>query len=177
MKFEVRHVLAVTLEEVEASLMDERYVSFLRQHHPAVLDVHVLDTLLLQNRLLRRVRYFPKPVIHTFGQRPLQPHWFSFVEYSTYDFETKVLHFANEPDDAQIRSVFENQGELRFSPQGGQTERIAIGNISLCLPERLRFWAPMGEFLIRHEGLKILLGEIPVMERFAKEVLRAPSAP
>jgi len=172
----MRHLLRATLEEIEASLVDERYPSFLLQYHPAVQDIQILEVLLREGRLLRRVRYFPKPVIQAIGLRKVSPHWFGFVSHSTYDFETKVLHFANEPDNEQIRSVFSNQGELRFFPLGSQTERIAIGDISLCLPRRLRFLAPLGEFLIRREGLKILLGEIPVMERFAKEVLRAPSA-
>jgi hypothetical protein len=177
MKFEVRHVLAATLPEIEASFVDERYTSFLLQHHPAVQAVQVLETLLQKNCLLRRVRYVPKPAIQTIGSQQVNPRWFSFVAHSTYDFEKKVLYFANEPDNEHIRSVFTNQGEFQFSPLGNQTERVALGDISLCLPKRLRFLAPVGEYLIRREGLKILSGEIPVMERFAKEVLRAPSSP
>jgi len=176
MTFEVRHVLRATLEEVEASFVDERYAPFLLQHHPAVQDIHLLETLLQKNRLLRRIRYLPKPVIQAIGPKRVSPHGFSFVSHSTYDFETKVLYFANEPDNEKIRAVFSNQGEFRFAPLGNQTERIVVGTLSLRLPKQLRFLAPVGEFLIRREGLKILSGEIPVMERFAKEVLRAPSS-
>jgi hypothetical protein len=174
MKFEVRHVLAATLEEIEACFVDERYVSFLLQHHPAVQDIHLLEARLQQNRLVRRVRYLPKPVIQSIGSKKVEPHYLGFVAYSTYDFETKVLHFVNEPDNERIRSMLTNQGTFQFAPLEGRTERIASGNISLHLPERLRFLASAGEYLIWREGLKILSSEIPLMERFAKEVLRAP---
>jgi len=174
MKFEARHVFAATLEEIEASFVDERYASFLLQHHPSVQAIQVLEVRLQHTRLLRRVRCLTKPVIQTIGPKKVEPGWFSFVAYSTYDFETKVLHFCNEPDNKHVRSMFSNQGEFQFSALGAQTERIASGNISLCLPKRFRLLAPVGEYLIRREGLKILSGEIPVMERFVREVLRPP---
>jgi len=176
MKFEAKHVLSVTLEEMEASWEDERYFPFLLKHCSAVQALHVLEAHWQNNCLLRRVRCLPKPVIRTIGPKAVNPHWFSFVSHTTYHFETKVLYFANEPDNPQVRSVFSNQGEIRFSPLGNQTECMATGDISLGLPKRLRFLAPLGEFLIRREGLNMLSGEIPVMERFVQEVLRAPSA-
>jgi len=107
----------------------------------------------------------------------VDPSWFGFVEYSVYNFETKVLSFSNEPDNPYVRSMLLNQGEFLFSPLGNKTLRAVSGSLSLCLPERLGFLAPMGEYLIRKEGLKILLGEIPVMERFAQEVLRIKPPP
>ncbi|MCL2012658.1 MAG: hypothetical protein FWG75_07735 [Cystobacterineae bacterium] len=177
MKFESRHLLCATLKEIETSFVDKRYPPFLLEHHPLVQAIQVLEIRLQNSRLTRRIQYLPKPLIHSIGPKKVEPSWFSFTEYSTYDFESKILHFSNEPDNMQVRSMLSNQGELRFSSLGDKTERIASGNICLCLPERLRFLGAMGEYLIQHEGLKILRGEISVMERFAKEVLRAPASP
>ncbi|MCL2177816.1 MAG: hypothetical protein FWC28_09265 [Proteobacteria bacterium] len=174
MKFEFRHLLSVTLEEMETTLSDERYPPFLLQYHPLLLSIQVLEVLLLNGRLLRRIRYLPKPLIRSIGPKQVDPSWFSFVEYSTYDFETKTLRFSNEPDNAYARAALVNQGQFLFSPLGNQIQRIVNGTLSLHLPKQLRFLAHTGEYLIRQEGLKILQSEIPIMERFSQEVLRPP---
>lgn len=66
-----------------------------------------------------------------------------------------------------------NTGTLRLRDLGnGQTERTMDGEISLKLPFLLKPLALIGEKVIQSEGLKILDGEVPVMNRFISEVLR-----
>jgi hypothetical protein len=67
-----------------------------------------------------------------------------------------------------------NTGTLSLRDGGsGQTERVMQGEISLKLPFLLKPLAIIGETIIKGEGLKILDNELPVLNRFIAEVLRA----
>jgi hypothetical protein len=65
-----------------------------------------------------------------------------------------------------------NTGTLRLRDIGGMTERTMDGEISLKLPLLMKPLAMIGEKIIQSEGLKILDGEAPVLNRFITEVLR-----
>jgi hypothetical protein len=66
-----------------------------------------------------------------------------------------------------------NTGTLRLRDLGnGETERTMDGEIALKLPFLLKPLAMIGEKVIQSEGLKILDGEVAVMNRFISEVLR-----
>jgi hypothetical protein len=65
-----------------------------------------------------------------------------------------------------------NTGTLRLRDVGGATERTMDGEISLKLGMLMKPLAMIGEKVIQSEGLKILEGEAPVLNRFIAEVLR-----
>lgn len=172
MRFQVRQRIQGTVEEVERSMLDPRYCDFLLQHHGVLLEVQSLERREDGDRVHRKVRYRPKPVIESIGPKKVPPEWFAFVESSTYDRKRKELTFTNTPTSGQISKMLVNTGWLRLRELGGQVERTVEGEIGLKLPFLLKPLAMIGERVIHSEGLKILDGEVPVLNRFIAEVLR-----
>jgi hypothetical protein len=173
MRFEARHRLTGTVEEVERALFDDRYLDFVIAHHGVLLEARVLEKNDDGARLRRRVRYLPRPVIARIGPNEVPPAWFAFIEDSTWDRARRELTFKNTPTSPAIEGMLHNVGTLRFRDVGGECERTMEGEISLRLPFFLTPVAMLGEALIQREGLKILDAEARVMNRFLTEVLRA----
>lgn len=173
MRFEARQRIQGTVDEVEKAMFDERYLDFLLKHHGVLLEAQALEKSDDGARIRRKIRYRPKPVIQSVGPKTVPPEWFAFVETSTWDKGRKELSFSNVPTSNKISSMLVNTGVLRLRDVGGQTERTMDGEISLKLPFLLKPLAMIGERVIHAEGLKILDGEVPVLNRFIAEVLRA----
>ncbi|XXF75958.1 hypothetical protein P2318_23255 [Myxococcaceae bacterium GXIMD 01537] len=173
MRFEAKQRFQGTVDEVERSLLDARYFEFLLKHHGVLLEVQPQEVKDEGNVVRRKVRYRPKPVIESIGPKRVPPEWFAFIETSTYDKRKKELTFTNVPTSNAISKMMVNTGVLRLRDLGnGQTERTMDGEISLKLPLLMKPLALIGEKVIQHEGLKILEGEVAVMNRFISEVLR-----
>jgi hypothetical protein len=173
MRFEARQRIQGTVEEVERALLDERYLGFLLQHHGVLLEVQPLELRHEGERVRRRVRYRPKPVIASVGPKQVPPEWFAFIEVSTYDKRRHELSFTNTPTSHSISKMLVNTGVLKLRDLGnGQTERTLEGEISLKLPLLMKPLALIGEKIIQAEGLKILDNEVPVLDRFIAEVIR-----
>jgi hypothetical protein len=147
-------------------------LSFLLKHHGVLLEAQLLEKKEDGNKVSRRVRYKPKPVIESIGPKKVPPEWFAFVENSTWDKSAKSGQFSNVPTSNKINSMLQNTGTIRLQAQGDKTERIMEGEIALKLPFLLKLLAPIGEAVIHREGLKILDAEAPCMSRFIAEVLR-----
>jgi hypothetical protein len=173
MKFEARQRIQGTVDEVERALLDPRYFDFLLKHHGVLLEVQPLERREEGDKVMRKVRYRPKPVIASIGPKPVPPEYFAFVESSTYDKKRKELTFQNVPTSGAISRMVVNTGTLRLRDAGGgQTERTMDGEIALKLPFLMKPLAMIGEQVIKGEGMKILDGELPVLNRFIAEVLR-----
>lgn len=173
MRFETQQRIDGTVDEVERALLDERYPAFLLQHHGVLLEVQPLERQDEGDRVRRKVRYRPKPVIQHIGPRAVPPEWFAFVESSTYDKKKKELSFTNTATSSAISRMLVNTGVLRLEDAGGgKTLRTLDGEIALKLPFLLKPLALIGEQVIKSEGLKILDNEVPVLNRFIAEVLR-----
>lgn len=174
MKFESRQRINGTVAEVEAALLDERYTPYLLQHHGVLLEAQQLEKNDGGGTVTRKIRYRPKPVIESIGPKKVPAEWFAFVESSTWDKGAKRLKFTNTPTSNKISSMLVNTGTITLKDAGnGQTERFTEGEISLKLPFLLKMLAPIAEAIIQREGLKILDGELPVLNKFIAEVLRA----
>ena len=88
--------------------------------------------------------------------------------------KVKYTTLIEVPATEKISKLLLNRGTLRFLEAGaGQTERYLEGEIKLNLPFFLKPLAVIGERVIHSEGLKILNGELPVLNRFIAQVLRA----
>jgi hypothetical protein len=173
MKFEARQRIQGSVDEVERAMLDPRYFDFLLQHHGVLLEVQPLERREEGDKVMRKVRYRPKPVIASIGPKTVPPEYFAFVETSTYDKKRKELTFQNVPTSGAISRMVVNTGTLRLRDAGGgQTERTMDGEISLKLPFLMKPLAMIGEQVIKGEGMKILDGELPVLNRFIAEVLR-----
>lgn len=173
MRFESRQRIMGTVDEVERAMLDPRYFEFLLKHHGVLLEVQPVEVQDQGDKVRRKVRYRPKPVIATIGPKKVPPEWFAFIETSTYDKKKKELTFSNVPTSNTISKMLVNTGTLRLRDAGGgATERTMDGEISLKLPFLMKPLALIGEKIIQSEGLKILDGEAPVLNRFIAEVLR-----
>ena len=173
MQFQSRQRFEASVEEVEQAMLDPNYLPFQREHHPVLLEVETLERTEKNGIIERRVRYRPRPVIKSSGPKTVPPEWFAFVESSTYDRATRTLTFTNTPTTAKISRMLINTGKLKLTALSPtQTERTMEGDISLKLPFLLKPLAMIGEQVIRAEGLKILDGEVPVLERYVREHLR-----
>jgi hypothetical protein len=173
MRFEVKHRIQGSVDEVERAMLDPRYGEFLLKHHGVLLEVVPQERNEAGDAVTRKVRYRPKPVIASVGPKPVPPEWFAFVESSTYDKKRKELKFTNTPTSDKISRMLVNTGTIRLRDAGGgQTERAVEGEIALKLPFLLKPLAIIAERVIQVEGLKILDGEVPVLNRFISEVLR-----
>jgi hypothetical protein len=172
MRFETRAFLDGTLEEVERAMLDPRYLDYLLQHHGVLLEVKLLDQTDEGAVVRRRVRYRPKPVIAAVGPKAIPEEWFAFVEESTYDRPRHELRFTNVPTTGRISRLLLNKGTLRLRAQGSRCERSLEGEIKLALPFLLKPLAMVAERLIHAEGLKILDAEVPVLNRFIRDVIR-----
>lgn len=177
MRFDVKQRIQGTVEDVEKAMLDPRYLDFLLKNHGVLLEVQPIERKEEGNVVRRKVRYRPKPVIQSIGPKPVPPEWFAFIENSTYDRNRKELAFSNVPTTQKISRLLVNTGTLRLRPAGsGQTERTLEGEIRVSLPFLLKPLAMIAERVIQSEGLKILEGEIPVLNRFIAEVIRPPRA-
>ncbi|KFE63251.1 hypothetical protein [Hyalangium minutum] len=172
MRFESRQRISGTVDEVERAMLDPRYPDFLLKHHGVLLEVQQMEFKDEGDKVRRKVRYRPKPVIATIGPKRVPPEWFAFVETSIYDKKKKELAFNNVPTSNTISKMLVNTGTLKLRDVGGATERSMDGEISLKLPLLMKPLALIGEKVIQSEGLKILDGEAPVLTRFIAEVLR-----
>jgi hypothetical protein len=172
MRFESRARYTGTLDEVQNALLDERYFDFLVKHHGVLLEAQLLEKKDEGTKVTRRVRYRPKPVIEAIGPKKVPVEYFAFVEESSFDKVSHVMTFKNTPTTKGIADMLINTGTLRLRDVGGQCERTMEGEIGLKLPFFLKPLAMIGETVIHREGLKILDGEVPCMNRFLAEVVR-----
>lgn len=173
MKFDVRQRIEGTVEEVERALLHPEYGAFLLEHHGVLLEVQPLESKDEGDRVRRRIRYRPRPVIKSVGPKTIPPEWFAFVEESTWDKGRKALTFRNVPTSNAISNMLVNTGTLRLRDAGsGQTERTLEGDIQIKVPFLLKPLAVIAEKIIQHEGLKILDAEVPVLNRFIREKIR-----
>lgn len=174
MKFDVKQRIQGSVEEVEKALLHPDYSAFLLQHHGVLLEVQPIEVKAEGDKVRRKIRYRPRPVIRSVGPREIPPEWFAFVEESTYDKKRKELTFRNVPTSHSISNMLVNTGTLRLRDAGGgQTERTMDGEISIKVPFFLKPLAMIAEKLIQSEGIKILDGEVPVLNRFIAETIRS----
>ncbi|HYX91870.1 MAG TPA: DUF2505 family protein [Myxococcaceae bacterium] len=176
MRFEVRQRVQGSVEEVEKAFLHPEYLSFLLQQHPVLLEAQPLQVQDEGDRIRRRIRYRPRPVIKHVGPKEIPPEWFAFVEESTWDKRRKELSFRNVPTSHAISDMLENTGTLRLRDVGGATERTLEGEIHVKVPFFLKPLALIAEKIIQVEGIKILDAELPLLNRFVGEVVRGGRA-
>ena len=173
MKFEVKQRISGSVDEVEQALLHPRYLDFVLQHHGVLQEAQPLEIKDDGNQIRRRIRYRPRPVIKRVGPKEIPPEWFAFVEESTWDKTRKELTFRNVPTSNAIRNMLVNTGTLRLREANGATELSMAGEIHIKVPFILKPLALIAEKIIQQEGLKILDANVPVLNRFLGEVVRA----
>ena len=172
MKFDVKQRVQGSVDEVERALLHPEYLDFLLQHHAVLQEAQALEIQDEGERIRRRIRYRPKPVIKHVGPKEIPPEWFAFVEESTWDKARKELTFRNVPTSKAIGNMLVNTGTLRLRGIDGATELSMQGEIHIKVPFILKPLALIAEKIIQQEGIKILDANLPVLNRFVGEVVR-----
>ncbi|HZA49573.1 MAG TPA: hypothetical protein VE549_02465, partial [Myxococcaceae bacterium] len=75
MKFEVKQRIHGSVDEVEQALLDPRYLEFVLQHHGVLQEAQALEIKDEGDRIRRRIRYRPRPVIKHVGPKEIPPEW------------------------------------------------------------------------------------------------------
>jgi hypothetical protein len=173
MRFEVRQRVHGSVDEVERALLHPGYLAFLLQHHGVFQEAQPLEIKDEGERIRRRIRYRPRPVIKHVGPKEIPPEWFAFVEESTWDKTRKELTFRNVPTSNAISNMLVNTGTLRLREVDGATELSMQGEIHIKVSFIFKPLALIAEKIIQQEGIKILNANLPVLNRFVGEVVRA----
>lgn len=172
MKFDFTQRIQATPEEVEQALFHPDYPAHLLKEG-VLLEAQQLELKDEGERIRRRMRYRPKPVIKSVGPKDIPPEWFAFVEESTWDKKRRELTFRNVPTSNAISNMLVNTGVLRIRDAGGgQSERTMAGEINIKVPFLMKPLGLIAEKIIQHEGVKLLESEIPALHRFVTQVIR-----
>ena len=139
-----------------------------------ILEAQLVEMKDEGDRIRRKMRYRPKPVIKSVGPKNIPPEWFAFIEESTWDKKKRELTFRNVPTSNSISSMLVNTGVLKLRDAGGgQTERQMSGEINIKVPFLLKPLGMVAEKIIQAEGVKLLDADHPVLQRFVNEVVRS----
>ena len=132
MNFEIRHTFDVGVDELERVMFHEDLPGLLTDRVDLLLEMNLLEGSRNGDRLDRRVRYLPYPMIKKIGPTTVEPEWMEWVEESSYDFAAHAGRFANVPARARIAKLMVNAGTLRLVPLGpARTERIVSGELKI----------------------------------------------
>ncbi len=146
-------------------MLDPAYQDFLLEHHQVLAELETRSWDENDGRLMRSVRYRPKPVIEKIGNKKVPAEWFAFIEESTYVRAGHTLRFQNIPTSDRIKKMVINEGEVTLRSSGDKiTERVTAGELRLVLPFLLKPLAGIGERVIHSEAVKLLDEEARVME-------------
>jgi hypothetical protein len=168
MRFEVEHVFEAPVEAVEAAMFHPDYYPFLRERHDVLNDVTPQSREEVDGLVKRRVLYKPRAVFEHIGPKRVPPHWFEFIEESTWDSRRRTLSFDNVPCTDKVARRFTNHGEIVLEQVApGRTVRRAKAELKLHnLPLLLRPLGPLAEQMIAHEAKKLLAAEADVLHAF-----------
>lgn len=171
MHFEVQHVFEAPVEAVEAAMLHPGYHAFLLARHDVLADVTPQTREEGDGRIWRKVHYTPRAVFDHLGPKQIPPHWFEFIEESTWDKRRRTLTFDNVPCADQVAGRFSNHGEIvleALSPT--RTRRRARAELRLHnLPLVLRPLTRFLEQLIAREARHLLETEARVLREWLHE--------
>jgi len=165
MKFELRHDFDVPVAELERVLFHDGLSAILAERMTTILEIEPMSVSSEGNRMSRRVRYLPVPLIKSVGVKKVEPEWMEWLEESTYDFSTHTGTFRNIPARHRIAHVMRNQGTLELRPTSrGGSQEVLRGELTI----NVFLVGRLAEKVIHYNAVKILQDQA----RVVAEVLR-----
>ncbi len=132
MKFEIRHQFEVGVDELERVMFHEDLPRLISERVQLIIEMNQLEGRRTGDRLERKVRYLPYPMIKKIGPTTVEPEWMEWVEESRYDFGAHAGTFTNVPARARIAKLMINTGRVRLVPLGAnRTERVVSGELKI----------------------------------------------
>jgi hypothetical protein len=165
MNFEFRHDFPVPVEELERVLFHPDLPPLLQERMETIIEVEALSVKRQGDRLERRFRYLPVPLIRSVGPKQVEPEWMEWVEESTYDFRTHSGQFKNVPARRKIAEVLLNSGSLELRANGSGSTEILRGDLKV----KVFMVGKIAEKIIHANALKILEDQARVVEQIIRE--------
>lgn len=165
MKFEYKHTFDVDVETLIASMFHPELPPVMLAQMTTVKNIEVLERQETAERLIRRVKYVPVPMIKKIGPKTITPESMQWVEESTLDKVRRVMTFENIPTHPKVREKMTNHGTVEFRSLGPtRSERIMSGELKIKFPILGR----IAEGMIAKNAEKILDEEAKVLAAWMK---------
>ena len=121
------------------------------------------------DRIERKVRYLPIPMIKSIGPRKVEPKWMEWIEESVLYKDKMRVEYKNIPTTPGVAKKMENHGEMTFHLlPGGRTKRVISGELKVKVPILGR----IAERVIASYAEKILEDEANALNRYIKATPR-----
>ncbi|MFH1435275.1 MAG: DUF2505 family protein [Pseudomonadota bacterium] len=145
-------------------MFSKEYYIFLKSNHSAVDEIEVIEQTFEDDRVVREVKYTPRPIIRKIGPKEVPKDAMVFVERSTYDRGRHVLDFENVPKISWVAKRLKNSGTMTFTREGGRTRRVVAGELKVKFP----ILGAIAERIIYSQARKILEEEVECFKKYIK---------
>ncbi|HPB50955.1 MAG TPA: DUF2505 family protein [Myxococcota bacterium] len=160
MKFKYEHDFPTDRNSLISAIFDNGVTERLKAHMSTVMDAQTLEWTRDGDRIRRRVRYLPVPMINDVGGKKVEPQWMEWVEESEVDLAAGRAEFRNVPTTSGIVPLLENTGVMEFVElDGGHTRRIITGELRV----KVFLVGRIAELIIADTARKILDDEAAAM--------------
>ena len=164
MKFKLESILNSSLENVEKLMFSEEYYVFLKSNHSAVDDIEVIEQTFEDDRVVREVKYTPRPIIRKVGPKEVPKEAMVFMERSTYDRGRHILDFENIPKISWVAKRLKNSGTMTFTQEGDRTRRVVAGELKV----KFLILGAIAERIIYSQARKILEEEVACFKKYIR---------
>ena len=171
LSFEINHTFECDLGALEEALMGVDLLRFLADTMHSILDIRPVTIEDDGNVVRRKVEYHPEPQIRRLGVWRVPERWHSWLEESTYDRQTRTLHYRNVPLTGRLRDVFLNEGTMTFSEKDGKVVRTLRGQLVI----HARLLGRIAEKVIFRQAMQLLDEEATATQQYLRMVAATQS--
>lgn len=165
MRFEITHTFDAEPDKVAAAMFAEDVASKLSKEVPSVEGIEPISREEDDQKIKRKIKYRPVPVIRKVATKEVRPEWMHWIEDSVYDKKTRTGQFKNIPTTKKIAELMENYGTITLEAlPGGKTKRTIKGELKI----KVFMLGAIAERLIYPHAEKILNEEAAALNNFLK---------
>jgi len=162
MKFKYEHDFPCERRRLVEAIFDNGITERLKASMSTVTDAETLDWRRDGDRIFRRVRYLPVPMINEIAGKKVEPEWMEWVEESEIDLTACRAVFRNVPTTRGVADLLENSGVMEFFEiGGGRTRRVITGELKI----KVFLVGKIAEMIIADTARKILDDEAAAMRK------------
>jgi len=166
MKYRFEHIFEVSPEKLMDTMFSNGITEKLKAAMTTIVEAETLEYHDEGDRIRRRVRYLPLPMIKKVATKEVKPEWMEWVEESELDNKAAHVTYRNVPTTPGVAQRLENHGEMTFEALGpNRTRRVISGELQV----KVRFFGRLVEPLIKNYAGKILDDEAQPLMKFLKE--------
>ncbi len=165
MKFEYRHSFDTSVDTLIETMFGPDLAAHLTEKMTTIVSIETLERTEDDQRIERRVKYVPVPMIQKIGPKKITPESLQWIEESSFDKNTKMMTFQNVPTNPKVRAKMTNTGTMTFRAQGAnRCERTTSGELKVKFPLLGR----IAEGIIAKNAKKMLDEEAAVLAQYLR---------